>query len=179
MLRSMTFAAFVTAALTSSPAFAQATSEKMGVSDALFAAVAADGGMFEVMIAELGAEKATNPELKKFSKHMVEAHTKVNGQLKEIAAKKGIALPKTVSIGHQFCVDNLASLSGEEFDEAYAYAQMVGHMNAVGAFKAESKRGQDPGIKAWAAKTLPAIEEHGKELRSTSMHHERGKMEKK
>ncbi len=178
MIRTITFAAFATAALASSSVFAQGTSQKMGVSDALFAAAAADGGMFEVMVAEIGAKKATNPELKKFSEHMIESHAKVNGQLKELAAKKGIALPTTISVSHEFCVQSLAGLSGEEFDHAYAYAQLVGHMAAVGAFKAEAERGRDPEIKAWAAKTLPAIEEHGKELRPMMMHHEKMKSEK-
>ena len=50
------------------------TSEKMAcqrrpVRDA----TAADGGMAELMMAEMGAKKATNPELKKFSEHMIES----------------------------------------------------------------------------------------------------------
>ena len=172
MLRTWKFAAFATAALASSSVLAQSPSQKMGVSDALFAATAADGGMAEVIIAEIGAKKATNPELKKFSEHMIEAHTKVNGQLKAMAAQKGIALPTIVSVGHQFCAQNLAGLSGEEFDHAYAHAQMINHMSAIAAFKAEAERGQDPEVKAWAAKTLPAIEEHAKELKPIAMRHE-------
>ena len=164
-------AAFAAAALASSSASAQ-TSEKMGVNDALFAAAAADGGMAEVTMAEMGVKKATNPELKKFSEHMVEAHTKVGNQLKELAAKKGISLPKEVSVGHQFCAQSLAGLSGEEFDHAYSHAQMIGHMATIAAFKAEAERGQDPEVKAWAEKTLPALEEHAKELRPIAMHHE-------
>ena len=173
MIRRLSFAALATAALSASGAFAQEkTSEKMGVNDALFAAAAADGGMSEVMLAEMGAKKAVNPELKKFSEHMVESHAKVNGQLKELAAKKGLTLPKEVGVGHQFCAQSLAGLSGEAFDHAYAQAQMVNHMAAIAAFKAEAERGQDPEVKAWAAKTLPAIEEHARELRPIFMHHE-------
>ena len=172
MIRSLKFAAFATAALASSSVFAQGTSEKGPVSDALFAAAAADGGMAEVMMAEMGVKKATNPELKKFSEHMVEAHTKVNSQLKAMAAQKGIALPTTVGVGHQFSAQSLAGLSGEDFDHAYSHAQMIGHMSTIAAFKAEAERGQDPEVKAWAAKTLPALEEHAKELRPIAMHHE-------
>ena len=172
MIRNFTLAAaFAATALASSGAYAQ-TSEKMGVNDALFAAAAADGGMAEMMMAEMGAKKATNPELKKFSEHMVEAHAKVGNQLKELAAKKGFSLPKAVSVGHEFCAQSLAGLSGEEFDHAYAHAQMTNHMAAIAAFKAEAEWGQDPEVKAWAAKTLPGLEEHARELRPIAMHHE-------
>ena len=173
MLRNWTLAAFATVALAGSPALAQhGTAEKMGVSDSLFAAAAADGGMAEMMMAEMGAKKATNPELKKFSEHMVESHSKVASQLKELASKKGFTLPTTTSVGHQFCAQSLAGLSGEEFDHAYSHAQLTAHMAAVATFKAEAERGQDPDVKAWAEKTLPAIEEHVKELRPIAMHHE-------
>lgn len=180
MFRSLSFAGFAAAALAGAPAFAQGTAEKMGVSDALFAATAADGGMAEVTIAEMGVKKATNPELKKFSEHMIAEHTKVNGQLKEMAAKKGITLPKMPSAGHQFCAESLAGLSGEEFDHAYSHAQWLGHMETIAAFEAEAERGQDSDVKAWAAKTLPHLKEHLKELHPIAMHHreKHEKMEK-
>lgn len=173
MIRNWTLAAFAAAALTVAPATADDKSAgKMGVSDSLFAAVAADGGMAEMQMAEMGVKKAHNPELKKFSEHMLESHRTVSSQLKEMAAKKGITLPATVSVGHQFCAQSLATLSGEEFDHAYTQAQYIAHMSAISAFKAEADRGQDADVKAWAAKTLPSLEEHLRELRPMAMHHE-------
>ena len=178
MLRTLSFAAFAAAALVPSSVFAQATSEKMAVSDSLFAVTAADGGMTEVVFAQIGAKKATNPELKKFSEHMIEEHTKVNNQLKELAAKKGIALPTAITPGHQFCSQNLMGLSGEEFDCAYALSQMILHMDTVAVFEAEAERGQDPDVKAFAAKTLPHIKGHTKQIKPIAMRYEKEKMEK-
>lgn len=173
MIRHWTLAAFAAAALAVAPATADdKTADKMGVSDSLFAAAAAEGGMAETQMAEMGAKKAHSPELKKFSEHMLESHRTVNSQLKEMASKKGITLPTTVGVGHQFCAQSLASLSGEEFDHAYTQAQFVAHMAAIAAFKAEADRGHDPDVKAWAAKTLPSLEEHLRELRPMAMHHE-------
>jgi len=178
MLRNLSFAAFAAAALASSNVSAQGTSEKMGVSDALFAAAAADGGMQEVIMSQIAMKKATDPELKKYSEHMIEAHTKVNNQLKELAAKKGIALPAITSAGHQFCAQSLLGLSGEEFDCAYSEAQLLGHKATVAAFEAEAERGQDPEMKAWAAKTLPHLKAHTKEIKPIAMHYEKMKEEK-
>lgn len=173
MIRHWTLAACAAALATVAPAHADDNATgKGGVSDSLFAAAAADGGLAETQMAEMGVKKAHSPELKKFSEHMLESHRTVNAQLKELAGKKGIALPTAVSVGHQFCAQSLASVSGEEFDHAYIHAQFVAHMAAVGAFKSEAEHGQDAEVKAWAAKTLPALEEHLGELRAMVMQHE-------
>lgn len=178
MLRNLTLAAFAAAALTSSPVLAQGTAEKMGVSDALFAATAADGGMTEVVFSEIGVKKATDPKLKKYSEHMIAAHTKANAELKKMAAQKGIALPTAISAGHQFCAQGLEGLSGEDFDCAYSHAQLTAHMATVAAFETEAERGQDPEVKAWAAKTLPELKEHLHEIKPIAMHYEKMKHEK-
>ncbi len=174
MIRTLTLAALA-AALIAPAATAQTSAEKRPVSDALFAMAAADGGMAEVNLAELGAQKATDPALKKFSQHMIQEHTKMNAELKTLASRKGMALPKAPSYGHQFCAESLAGLSGEEFDKCYAKAQAILHMDSVAAFEAEAERGQDPEVKALASKALGHIKEHLAEIRPIAMKHEKEK----
>jgi len=142
------------------PAPAQTSAQRGAVSDPLFAAVAAESGLSEVAISELGVQRATNAELKQFSQRMIDDHTRLNQQLTELAARKGLALPRALGARSQFCSQSLAGLTGEEFDRCYAKAQLVSHMEAVGAFEAESERGQDPDLKALAAQALPRIKEH-------------------
>ena len=174
MIRALTLAALA-AALLAPKAQAQATAAKSAVNDSLFAMAAADGGLTEVTLAELGSQKATDPELKKFSQEMVEEHTKMNSELMALASKKGMALPRTLSVGHQFCAQSLAGLSGEEFDRCYAKAQLVIHMDSVAKFEAESERGLDPEVKALAAKALPHIKEHLKMIKPIAMRYEKEK----
>ncbi len=143
------------------------------VNDQLFAAAAAIGGMSEVAISQLGVQKATDPELKKFSQQMVEDHTRMNGELTELASKKQIALPRTVDPKSQFCAQSLTGLSGEKFDRCYAKAQLVSHMEAVSAFEAEAERGQDPEVKALAAKALPHIKHHLAIIKPIAMRYEK------
>ena len=73
----------------------------------------------------------------------------------------------------QFLAESLSGLSGDEFDKCYAKAQLVMHMDAVGAFEAEVQRGQDPDIKALAAKALPIIKEHLKTIKPIAMRYKR------
>jgi len=151
--------AFLGVALTATATFAQEAA-RTAVSDNLFAMAAADSGMAEVTLSQLGATKATNPELKQFSQKMIEEHTRMNQELTSLAAQKRIALPRAVDPRAQFCAQSLAGLSGEHFDRCYAKAQLVAHMEAVSAFEAEAERGVDPQMKALAAKALPQIKEH-------------------
>jgi putative membrane protein len=143
----------------------QGTATRMAVNDALFAAAAADGGLTELSLSQLGLQKATDPELKRFSQQMIEDHTRMNAELTSLAAQKGIALPRTIDFRSQFCAQSLAGLSGEEFDRCYAKAQLVAHMDAVAAFEAEAHRGTDRDVMALASKALPRIKEHLKMIK--------------
>jgi putative membrane protein len=147
-------------ALAAPTARAQETAGKGAVNDALFAVVAAQSGTAEVQLSELGLQKATDPELKKFSQQMIDEHSKMNQELMALAQRKNIALQRTIPASCQFTLQSLAGLSGEEFDKCYAKAQTLAHMEAVAVFTAESERGQDADLKAFAAKGMPHIKEH-------------------
>jgi len=141
--------------------------------DALFAMAAADGGLAELGLSELGRQKATDPELKRFSEKMVQEHTRMNAELTALAAQKRMQLPRTPDHRAQFCAQSLAGLSGAEFDKCYAKAQLVAHMDALSAFEAEAERGQDPDVKALAAKGVSHIKEHLREIRPMAMKHDK------
>ena len=68
------------------------------VNDALFTAAAADSGVAELSLSELGLQRATDPELKKFSQQMIDDHSRVNQELTTLAAQKRIPLPATVDV---------------------------------------------------------------------------------
>lgn len=138
----------------------QGTAGRSPVNDQLWAVVAGLSGMHEVALSRLGLEKATDPELKRFSQQMIDEHTRMNQELMELAASKRIEVPRNPDPKSQFCLQSLAGLSGEEFDKCYAKAQTVAHMEAVEAFTAEAERGQDNDLKTLAARGLPHVKEH-------------------
>lgn len=159
---------------TTAPA-AGASTARAAVSDPLFAAAAAASGLAEVTISQMGAERATDPELKRFSQQMIEEHSRANAELMALAGQKGIALPRSLDPRAQFCGQSLATLTGKDFDTCYAKAQLVNHMEAVEAFTAEAERGQDPQVKAWAAKMLPHIKGHLKAIQPIAQKAEQAK----
>jgi len=69
-------------------------SSSLSVKDKTFMRKAAKGGMMEVAMGRLAAQNAQSDDVKSFGKRMVTDHSKANDELKSIAAKKGVKLPK-------------------------------------------------------------------------------------
>ena len=128
----------------------------------------AKGGMAEVELGKMAADKAMNPDVKKFGQRMADDHSKANDELKTLAASKKITLPADMGPQEKALRDRLSKLSGAAFDRAYMKAMVDDHVKDVNAFKMEAKSGKDPDVKAWAAKTLPTLEEHLKMARDTN-----------
>jgi putative membrane protein len=63
---------------------------------------------------------------------------------------------------HKEEVDELGKLNGAEFNEEYIDDQVEAHEDAVDLFKRYATEGENADLKAWAAKTLPALEHHYK-----------------
>ena len=128
----------------------------------------AQGGMAEVELGKLAVEKASADNVKQFGQRMVDDHSKANDELKTLAAGKKITLPADMGPQEKALRDRLAKMSGAAFDRAYMKAMVDDHVKDVAAFRMESKSGKDPEVKAWAAKTLPTLEEHLKMAREAN-----------
>src|SRR4051812_15894337 len=128
---------------------------------------AANGGLAEVELGRLATEKASKDEVKKFGQRMVDDHGKANDELKTLAQNKKVALPTDLDPKDKALHDKLAKLSGPAFDRAYMQAMLADHQKDVSEFRTESKSGTDADVKAWAAKTLPTLEDHLKMARDT------------
>jgi putative membrane protein len=135
---------------------------------AKFANEAAQGGMAEVQLGRLAVEKGTDPAVKEFGQRMFADHSKANAELKNLAAKKGMQLPADMNSSQKSEMDKLSKLSGAEFDKEYISAMLKDHEDDVKAFETQSKDGNDPDVKSFAAKTLPTLQEHLQMARSAA-----------
>ncbi len=138
------------------------TSTSVCPSDEYFAMKAYCSGLTEIALSQLGEQKATDPEIKKFSKEMVKEHTECNSKIAKEASKKGIALPTSIDAVHTAALKRLASLSGSDFDKAYMMAQIGAHKDAVHLFEHEAYKGEDSDLKELASKTAPHLMKHTK-----------------
>src|ERR1044071_4992429 len=134
-------------------------SEKM-TADHKFAMEAAMGGMAEVEMGRLAAQKGASDEVRQFGQRMVDDHSKANEQLMQIASSKGMTPPTTLDAKHQAAMQKLSALAGDKFDREYVKMMVSDHKKDVGEFQKEASRGTDADIKAFASSTLPTLQEH-------------------
>lgn len=134
--------------------------------DRHFVKKAAKGGMAEVELGKLAAEKGQSDEVKKFGQRMVDDHSKANDQLKQLASSKGINLPTDLDAKDKSTKDRLSKLSGEQFDRAYMKDMVKDHTKDVAEFKKASDNAKDTDIRSFASQTLPTLEDHLKEAQS-------------
>ena len=134
----------------------------IAAADQAFVKEAAMGGMAEVDLGQLAASKASSPDVKQFGQRMVDDHGKANDELKSWASQKSVNLPTELDAKHKAEHAKLEKLSGDAFDRAYMSAMVADHNKDVAEFQKQSKSAKDPDLKAWAAKTLPTLQDHQK-----------------
>jgi putative membrane protein len=135
--------------------------------DKEFVMKAAQGGMAEVMLGQMASSKGTSPDVKNFGNRMVSDHGKANDELKQLAQNKGLALPADADKESREFADRLAKTSGKEFDKEYINNMVDDHEKDVNEFEKASKEARDPDLRAWAAKTLPTLQDHLKMAKET------------
>ena len=91
---------------------------------------------------------------------MVDDHSRANEDLKQLASTKGVTLPTELDAKHKSELAKMSKLTGADFDKAYSKSMLSDHVKDVAAFEKQSQKAADPDLKAFAAKTLPVLEEH-------------------
>jgi putative membrane protein len=155
--------------LLAGPAFAQSAGEKTGVNSAFgispstadFVKEVAISDMFEVESNKLAQAKGNAPE-KAFASQMVTDHTKTSTDLKGLVSsgKVKAELPTALDSSHQSKLDKLKGADGKDFSSDFDSMQVSAHKDAVSLFERYAKGGDNPDLKNWAGKTLPALKHH-------------------
>jgi putative membrane protein len=161
--------AALAAALISSSVFAQSAGEKTSINSALgiapktedFIKEAAMSDMLEIEAARIAQQKGNAVE-KKFAEQMVTDHTKTSTELKGlVSGEMKSAIPASLDDdASQKKLDKLRDAKPEDFAGQYDPMQVSAHKDAVSLFERYAKGGDDPKLKDWASKTLPALQHH-------------------
>jgi putative membrane protein len=145
----------------------ESPSAQSPVSDQEFFTKASSDGAGEVQMGQLAMQKASSPQTKALAQQLVKDHTAANKQLAALASRKHanvVLQPPPSDV-----MDKLQSLSGSDFDKAYASAMVGGHQKAIALFDAAS-HSSDPDVKAFASATLPTLKHHLEMAEALSTH---------
>ena len=78
---------------TSAPRSSASKPSSLSAAEKAFVMDAATGGMAEVELGKMAAEKAASADVKQFGQRMADDHGKANGELQALAGQKGVTLP--------------------------------------------------------------------------------------
>lgn len=151
---------FLIAALAACSAVAMADSNKISADD--FVKKAGAAGAAEVEMGKLGAQKATNAEVKAFAQKMVTDHTKANKELLAAAKAKNLEVPTEPGMVHKGMKEKFEHQSADQdFNHDFMQQMVRDHTKAVELFQtASNDTTLDPDLRGWAKKTLPTLEQH-------------------
>lgn len=129
-------------------------------SDREFMDKASQGGMTEAQLASAAIIKGQNPEIKAFAQQMINDHSEVNRQIRDLAKQKVVALSETMSIEQTQTLGNLAKLSGAAFDKQFAKMMVEDHEKTVADFQKAYDGTSDVDLKKFTEETLPKLKMH-------------------
>ncbi|MFN2377371.1 MAG: DUF4142 domain-containing protein [Candidatus Binatia bacterium] len=129
--------------------------------DKQFMIDAASGGIAEVEMARVALTRSNSTAVKEHAQVMINDHTQANDELRRIATAKGVTLADVPNPNHKAMVDRLRDTPTSDFDKTYVReAGVQAHREMQTLYRNESSSGLDPDLKAFAARTLPAVETH-------------------
>lgn len=150
---------------------------KMSSGDQKFMMTAATGGMAEVEMARLALQKSASDAVKQYAQKMIDDHTANGEELMRLASSKGVTLPARPDAKQMAMMTKMQKLSGAEFDMMYVKeAGVKAHEKMEKLYMKESAGGTDADAKAFAARTLPAVQMHLQMARDMMMNGMRGGM---
>jgi putative membrane protein len=128
----------------------------------------AQADMAEVAAGKVAAEKAQSPEVKKYAQHMVDEHSKMLEEGKQLAQSKGVTPPAQPEKKHQAALQKLQKASGADFDRQYMQQMVKDHQEVLKVAEKTAKDAKDAQLKAHAQKGVPHIKEHLAQARKIS-----------
>ena len=126
--------------------------------DESFIRYAAEASMSQVDLGKLAEQKSQSPDVKKFASMMVEDHSKLTQQLKQIGMSERINLPTSVSRSDADSHRQLSASAGPAFDRSYVDRVTSDLDREISEFKSASTTATRPAIKDFAKRTLPTLE---------------------
>lgn len=130
---------------------------------AAFARDASLAGLFDVESAQLALDRATNPDVRKLAREILEDQSLANSRLVAFAPKYART---TLNADYAARLDRLKAVKAEDFDNAFLAAQRASHDYSVKLLSDYAQSGGDKMLKSYASETLTFVSLHQSRVRS-------------
>jgi len=125
----------------------------------------------EVEMSQLASQKSPSPDVKKYGQNMVQIHSQLAQQLQPVAQMLGVKTDPKPSKKDRKQIEQLKTLNGSAFDEAYLKAMAKDQKHDVESFKDEATAAQNPTIKKAAQMDEPVLSQHLRVLEQLAQDH--------
>jgi putative membrane protein len=135
----------------------------------------AHANISEIAAGKLALEKAQSDDVKSFAQKMIDDHTKAQQELQTLADGKGVKLPTEPDAKHKALTKVMSGLKGEAFDKRYLkQGGLNDHENTHKLLVRVQDKAKDQDLKAYAAKTITAVDQHLALAKETAAKHGMG-----
>jgi putative membrane protein len=139
---------------------AEAVQDRETAKEKLFLMAAAQFQQGEILLGKIATQQAGNPQVRELGQRVVEDYAKANQQATQLANAEGVELFKRLPSLHKKKAEQLARLSGGEFDKAYLDYMTTDHGQEVQKFSEHARQIKNPTVKRWAEQTIPVLQDH-------------------
>ncbi len=138
----------------------QQNAEEQKMQEQAFVQSALQGGIAEVALGKLAAQKGTSADVRQFGEKMVQDHSQLNDRMEQVAQQIGVRSPKGLSKSDKKLEARLAALSCAQFDDAYIKAMLKDHKKDLSNFKSEADNASDAALRQVAQQGAQVIDGH-------------------
>ncbi len=150
-----------------SAAVGSASAATLGRTTEGFVTNATVSNLFEIESGRLAQERAQNPALKTFAAQIIKDHTAMMGEMKTALGSGGTVTPPTaMDERRQGMIDNLRQAPAGGFDAVFRAQQIAAHEESLTLHRTYAENGDNPQLKALAAKGAPMIQAHLEQVRA-------------
>lgn len=125
----------------------------------------------EAQMSQLAAQKSPSPDVKQYGQKMVQIHSQLSTQLQPVAKMLGVKTEAKPSKKQNKEIEQLKTLSGPQFDQAYIKAMATDQKHDVKSFKDEETAAQSPTVKKAAQMDEPVLSQHLQILQQLAQNH--------
>ena len=122
------------------------------------------GGLAEVQLGKLAAQKGSSDEVKALGQQMVTDHTELNKEMATVADTMGVRMPKDLSKEDKANYERLSALSGDDFDKEYITLLVKDHHQNLREFRVEAMATTDNELRDAVMKGGQLIHTHMMEI---------------
>lgn len=158
----------ITSAIGASPDdFTDTESGPLGPADRDFLVKVRQAGLWEIPTGQQAQERAGSTRVKEVGLQLAADHTKLDEQVRALAAKLNVELPATPNADQQGWMAELSTKTGAEYDKTFADRLRFAHGKVFGVVSAVRAGTKNSEIRNFAQAAVDVVMKHMTLLEST------------